>query len=82
MWDSEHGGFLDRTDRQGRPDRESMPWKQMYSLAFGLFAAATSYEATRDPQTLRLAQDAFGWIEQHAHDPEHGGYYEDLTEAG
>jgi cellobiose epimerase len=54
----------------------------MYSLAFGLFAAATSYEATRDPQTLRLAQDAFGWIEQHAHDPEHGGYYEDLTEAG
>jgi cellobiose epimerase len=82
MWDSEHGGFVDRTDLQGRPDRESMPWKQMYSLAFGLFAAATSYEATRDPQTLRLAQDAFGWIEKHAHDPKHGGYYEHLTAAG
>jgi len=82
MWDAEYGGFFDRTDLEGRPDRKAMPWKQLYSLAFGLFAAATSYEATGDPQALQLAQDAFGWIDEHAHDPEHGGYYEHLTAEG
>ena len=82
MWDAQHGGFVDRTDLQGRPDRQTMPWKQMYSLAFGLYAAATSYEATGDPQALQLARDAFQWIEQHAHDSEHGGYFEHLTAEG
>jgi mannose/cellobiose epimerase-like protein (N-acyl-D-glucosamine 2-epimerase family) len=82
MWDAQHGGFVDRTDLQGRPDRQTMPWKQMYSLAFGLYAASASYEATRDPQALQLARDTFDWIEQHAHDPEHGGYFEHLTAEG
>ena len=82
MWDQQHGGFVDRTDLQGRPDRQTMPWKQMYSLAFGLYAASTSYEATRDPQAMQLARETFDWIEQHAHDPEHGGYFEHLTAEG
>ncbi|MCH5372728.1 MAG: AGE family epimerase/isomerase, partial [Planctomycetes bacterium] len=57
-------------------------WKQMYSLAFGLFAAATALEETGDRQARQLARDAFRWIDDHAHDPEHGGYYEHLTAEG
>jgi cellobiose epimerase len=82
MWDAPHGGFVDRTDLAGRPDREAMPWKQMYSLAFGLYAAAAVWQATPDPGAGQLARDAFRWIDRHAHDAEHGGYYEHLTAAG
>ena len=31
---------------------------------------------------LRVARDAFDWLERCAHDPQHGGYYEALTRDG
>ena len=82
LWDAANGGFVDRTDAAGKPDRQRMPWKQMYSLAFGIYAAAGAYEATGDDKTLDLAKAAFRWIDRHAHDPEHGGYFEHLTAEG
>ncbi len=82
LWDSTNGGFVDRTDAAGKPDRQLMPWKQMYSLAFGIYAAAGAYEATGDGQALDLAKAAFRWIDRHAHDSEHGGYFEHLTAEG
>lgn len=82
MWDARHGGFLDRVDMQGGSDRELMPWKQLYSLAFGLFAASAAHEAMRDELSGSLARDAFRWIDEHAHDARHGGYFEHLTAEG
>ncbi|MBC8868195.1 MAG: AGE family epimerase/isomerase [Planctomycetes bacterium] len=82
LWDANHGGFVDRTDAAGRPDRQLMPWKQMYSLAFGIYAAAGAYQSTGDRKALDLAKAAFRWIDRHAHDPEHGGYFEHLTAEG
>ncbi len=82
MWDAEHGGFLDRTDLAGRPNRQLMPWKQLYSLAFGIYGAAAAYEATRDKAVLQLARDAFRWVDAHAHDGRCGGYFEHVTAEG
>lgn len=82
LWDAGNGGFVDRTDATGKPDRQLMPWKQMYSLAFGIYAAAGAYEATGDDRALDLAKAAFQWIDRHAHDPEHGGYFEHLSAEG
>ncbi len=82
MWDRVNGGFLEWVDEAGRPDPRYRPWKQMYGQAFGLYAAADAYRATQDRQTLDLAIDAFRWMEQHAHDDLHGGYFELLTAEG
>jgi mannobiose 2-epimerase len=82
MWDPNHGGFFDQVAPAGGPDPAVEPVKQMYSTAFGIYAAAAAYEATRKPEALKLAKDAFAWIEQHAHDPQFGGYYEHLARDG
>ncbi len=82
MWDPKFGGFFDQVAPPGGPDPTVQPVKQMYSTSFGIYAAAAAYAALRRPEALKLAQDAFVWIEQHAHDPELGGYYEHLARDG
>ena len=82
LWDKTHGGFFDRVSIAGDPVPNNMPWKQMYSLAFGIYAPATVHAATGDRDALRLAQEAFRWIDRHAHDAKHGGYYEHLRADG
>jgi mannobiose 2-epimerase len=47
-----------------------------------MYGAAAAYEATHDPKALLLAQNAFRWIDAHAHDPRNGGYFEVLTRQG
>ena len=79
MWDPKFGGFFDQVAPPGGPDPTVQPVKQMYSTAFGIYAAAAAYQATKNPNARKLAQDAFVWIEQHAHDGEFGGYYEHLA---
>jgi mannobiose 2-epimerase len=82
MWDREHGGFFDRVTLAGRPAPDKMPWKQLYSLAFGIYATATVHASTGDAEALRLAQAAFQWIDRHAHDQKSGGYFEHLAADG
>ena len=82
LWDARHGGFLDRTGAAGEPIPSAMPWKQLYSYAFGLYAAAAVSEATGEREPLELGQRAFDWLDTHAHDAQHGGYFEHLTADG
>jgi len=82
MWDAQNGGFFDRTDAAGQPLPEAMPWKQLYSYAFGIYAAAAVAQASGDRDALELAQAAFRWLDEHAHDGQHGGYFEHVTAAG
>ena len=56
--------------------------KHVYGTAFALYAASGAYEVTRDEKALKVARDAFDWLEQHAHDAKRGGYYEALTREG
>ncbi len=82
MWDARHGGFFDRTDAAGQPIPDKMPWKQLYSYAFGIYAAAAVSEATGDREAMKLGQAAFEWLDEHAHDAQCGGYFEHLTAEG
>ena len=82
MWDPINGGFFWSIAASGKPIGDHGPEKHAYGNGFGIYAAATSFQATRDPAALELAKKAFNWLDQHAHDAEHGGYYEALTVEG
>jgi mannobiose 2-epimerase len=75
MWDKEGGGFF-WTISPGSQSAKAM--KQMYGHAFGIYALAASYQATKDPSALDLAKKAFLWMENHAHDSIHLGYFENI----
>jgi cellobiose epimerase len=82
LWDKEQGGFYWAVNSQGQPDLERKGEKHIYGNAFAIYAAASSYQTTKDPLALDLAKRAFNWIEERAHDKENGGYYEALTREG
>lgn len=84
MWDPGHGGFLWLVTREGRPlpEPDGRVLKQSYGQAFGIYGLAAYYDVTGDSAALRLARDAFHWLERHAHDPEHGGYFNWLERDG
>lgn len=84
MWDPRHGGFIWLVTRDGRvvaePDGRAL--KQAYGQAFGIYALAAYYDVSGDTAALRLARDAFRWLDRHAHDAEHGGYFNYTTRDG
>ncbi|HEX9106507.1 MAG TPA: AGE family epimerase/isomerase, partial [Longimicrobiales bacterium] len=84
MWDRQKGGFYWLVARDGTPvpERDGRLIKQAYGEAFGIYALATYYEVTRDTAALRLAQDAFRWLDAHAHDPVHAGYFNYMERDG
>jgi cellobiose epimerase len=83
MWDREHGGFYWLVTRDGTPKAEDgRILKQAYGEAFGIYALAAYYDVARDTAALRLAQAAFRWLDAHAHDPVHRGYFNYLERDG
>jgi len=75
LWDKNSGGFYWQVGTNGQPTSDT---KQMYGHAFGIYALAASYQATKDPATLDLAKKAFQWLEEHAHDNVNKGYFENI----
>ncbi|HEY1578048.1 MAG TPA: AGE family epimerase/isomerase [Terracidiphilus sp.] len=82
MWDKQDGGFFWGLDDNGQITPEFTSNKHLYGIGFCIYGAAAAYQATHDPEALALAQNGFRWIEQHAHDSAHGGYFEWLTRNG
>ena len=82
MRDKEFGGLHFVLDAQGRLDSKLGDEKHAYGIAFAIFAASTVREVTGDEQALTLARDTFDWLDQHAHDAKHGGYFEALRRDG
>jgi mannobiose 2-epimerase len=82
MRDRERGGFHWALDPRGRLDEATGSEKHVYGTAFALYAASEAYRAGRDARALAVARDAFAWLDAHAHDPEHGGYFEALDRDG
>jgi mannobiose 2-epimerase len=82
MRDREHGGFHFVVGPDGEVDPRQGTEKHVYGTAFALYAASRAYRATRDVTALRVAKDAFNWLEEHAHDDKHGGYFEAVTREG
>jgi mannobiose 2-epimerase len=79
MWDSVHGGFYTLVSRQGEMKSTG---KQAYGNAFGIYALAAYYQASKDESALQLAKKAFAWLEKNSHDPIYLGYYQHLERNG
>ena len=82
MWDKQAGGFYWGLDDEGKISPRFTDGKELYGMSFCLYGAAAVYQATKDPAALKLATDAFTWIDQHAHDEASSGYHEWLTRDG
>lgn len=84
MWDHEYGGFFQILSQKGEIDFHSEygDEKRAYGNAFGVFACTAYYQFTKDSSGLDLAKKAFWWLDAHAHDSIHGGYFQNLKRDG
>jgi mannobiose 2-epimerase len=82
MRDRESGGFHWVVDPRGQVDPRLGDEKRVYGTAFVLYAASTVHAIARDDVSLKVARDAFNWLEEHAHDRRDEGYFEALTRRG
>ena len=82
MWDKTFAGFYSLVDRQGHVKINPQAAKDAYGNAFGIYALAAYYKASRDTGALSLVKKAFLWLEKHSHDPVHKGYYQHLNMDG
>ena len=80
MWDKINGGFFTLVDRSGKV--KDTTGKTTYGNAFGIYASSAWYRASGDTNALRLAKDCLWWLENHCHDKEYKGYYQDLLPDG
>lgn len=74
--DKEHGGVFWSVDYLGNPAETK---KQIYALAFNIYACSEYYIATRHEYAREIAIDGFLLIQQHSFDPSYGGYLEAFT---
>jgi len=85
MWDDEQGGFYSLASRTGAVLNEGGSFtatKTAYGNAFAIYGLATHSAATGNTSARRLAQRAFRWLDEHAHDDRHGGYFQNLRRDG
>jgi mannobiose 2-epimerase len=82
MRDGPTGGFHWIVGRDGKASTGLGTEKHVYGTAFALYAASSVFEVTHDETALKVARDAFDWLEKHAHDAKRGGYFEALTRDG
>ncbi len=82
MWDQEYGGFFTTCNADGTPVLEGREaGKRIYGQAFAVYGLSQYYKVSQDPEALELAKKAFLWMEN-AHDPQYGGYFENLNRDG
>lgn len=85
MWDSEHGGFYNMIEQNGKviPDHNSGEvMKLAYGNSFAIYGLAAYYKASGNTESLELAKEGFHWLEQHSHDPEDKGYFQFMDNSG
>jgi len=82
LWDKQDGGFFWGLEDDGKISSYYTDGKHLYGMAFALYGAAAAHQAAGDHQAFELAQRAFWWMDEHAHDGSNGGYFEWLTREG
>ncbi len=75
FWDPQHGGAFWRLNDRGHVMDDS---KKTYGQAFYLYALTEYYRAFQTQAALDRSIVLFGLIEDHARDPQSGGYWEVL----
>ena len=73
MWDREYGGWFRMLDPSGAPLESAT--KHGHGASYGIDAYVAYHELTSDPEALKLAHEAFQWMEKVGHDPHYGGYF-------
>jgi mannobiose 2-epimerase len=73
MWDRSLGGWYSLLDRAGEPLEDGR--KHAHGSSYAISACVACYRLTGEPRCLELAQSTFAWLEEHAHDDTHGGYF-------
>jgi cellobiose epimerase len=73
MWDADSGGWFRLLDRTGNPLEGGT--KHGHGSSYAISACVCCYELTAEPACLELANAAFAWLDKHAHDSVHGGYF-------
>ncbi len=71
--DPQHGGLYWHVDSKGRPVADR---KHHYAQAFGIYGLSEYFRVTADGRSLEIARELYRLLDQHAHDPVHGGYTE------
>jgi mannobiose 2-epimerase len=82
MRDKEHGGFHFILDAEGKVSPRLGDEKHVYGISFVIYAGSKVRAVGGDEQALKVARDAFDWLEAHAQDAQHGGYFEALKRDG
>jgi mannobiose 2-epimerase len=82
MWDPQYGGFYTMVAADGTPARGRDGGKRIYGQAFAVYGLSQYYRVSANEEALDLAEKAFMWMDDHAHDPGYGGYFEILGEDG
>lgn len=73
FFDKQYGGFYWSVSENGNMNEDK---KQVYGIAFCLYALSEYYRATHKKEVLQQAKDCYTWIEQYSFDKGHGGYVE------
>jgi mannobiose 2-epimerase len=82
MRDKDKGGFHWILDPRGKIDPRQGDDKHVYGISFVIYAGSKLRAVGHDELALKVARDAFDWLDAHAHDAAHGGYYEALKRDG
>ncbi len=82
MRDPQAGGFHWMLGLDGKISPRLGDEKHVYGTAFVLYSASKVYAVTRDELALKVARDAFDWLETRAHDAKDGGYFEAFRRDG
>lgn len=73
MWDHKYQGWFRILDRAGNPLEAGS--KHVHGTSYGVSACVAYYKLTSDSESLQLAKRALAWLEDVAHDGDHGGYF-------
>jgi cellobiose epimerase len=73
FWDKEHGGAFWRLNDRGEVLEDI---KKTYGQSFCIYALAEYHQAFGSAVALQQAQNFFGLLEAHAHDPARSGHFE------
>jgi mannobiose 2-epimerase len=80
MWDAQYGGWFHRLDRAGSPRDQGR--KHAHGSAYAVAACAEASVTLGDQDALELARAGLEWLDAHARDGEHGGYFGFLRRDG
>jgi mannobiose 2-epimerase len=82
MRDAQFSGFHWILGPDGKVSPQLGDEKHVYGTAFVVYAASKVFQVTGNQRAKQVAADAYNWLERHAHDDEHGGYFEAIARDG